>query len=161
MTTAQKKILKQYKREIRILFPTYTHREKRFFADISNTIDEYAIDHSEFTKKELLRDIGEPKDIVSRYILDIDADILRKSLSQTRSVRIASAIVVLIALIAGSFKIGTDYLSFIEARDAYIHREETIIREYIEKDTENETDISEKKENTQDESEDNTNEEIN
>lgn len=136
MANKQKKIIRRYKREIRRLLPIYTRNEKEFFNSISSTIDGYTADREDCTREELIQNIGEPKDIVSHYILDMEADVLNQTLSRTRSIRIASGIVILIALIAGSFKIGTDYLSFIEGRDAYIHREETIIREYIEKDAE-------------------------
>lgn len=131
MTHAQNKIIKNYKREIRHLFPVFTKNEKRFFNDICNTITDYTTECEDFTLDSLIQEIGEPKDIVSRYLLDMDGEILRKSLSRTKYVRFTFGVIILVAIITGAFKIGTDYLSFLEGREAYIHREiiETTIHE--------------------------------
>ena len=123
MTSTQHKIVKNYKREIRYLFPIFTKNEKRFFIDICNTITDYTTDNEDFTLESLTQNIGEPKDIVSRYLLDMDGEILRKSLSRNQYVRFSLGIIVLVIIVAGAFKMGTDYLSFLEGRDAYIHRE--------------------------------------
>ena len=123
MTHAQNKIVKNYKREIRYLFPIFTKKEKRFFSDICNTITDYTTDNEDFTLESLVQNIGEPKDIVSRYLLDMDGEILRKSLSRNQYVRFSLGIIVLVIIVAGAFKLGTDYFSFLEGRDAYIHRE--------------------------------------
>lgn len=123
MTHAQNKIIKNYKREIRHLFPVFTKNEKRFFNDICGTITDYTTECEDFTLDSLIQEIGEPKDIVSRYLLDIDGEILRKSLSRTKYVRFTFGVIILVAIITGSFKIGTDYLSFLEGREAYIDRE--------------------------------------
>lgn len=123
MTHAQNKIIKNYKREIRHLFPVFTKNEKRFFNDICGTITDYTTECEDFTLDSLIQEIGEPKDIVSRYLLDMDGEILRKSLSRTKYVRFTFGVIILVAIITGSFKIGTDYLSFLEGREAYIDRE--------------------------------------
>lgn len=130
MTNAQNKIVKNYKREIRYLFPIFTKKEKRFFIDICNTITDYTTDNEDFTLESLIQNIGEPKDIVSRYLLDMDGETLRKSLSRTKYIRFTLGIIVLILIITGAFKMGTDYLSFLEGREAYIHRETIEIIEH-------------------------------
>ena len=131
MTNAQNKIIKNYKREIRYLFPIFTKNEKRFFIDICNTITDYTTDNEDFTLESLTQNIGEPKDIVSRYLLDMDGEILRKSLFRTKFVRFALGIIILLTVTIGLFKIRADYLTFIEGRKSYIHQEliETIILE--------------------------------
>ena len=131
MTHAQNKIIKNYKREIRYLFPVFTKNEKRFFNDICGTITDYTTECENFTLDSLIQEIGEPKDIVSRYLLDMDGEILRKSLSRTKYVRFTFGVIILAAIVTSVFKIGTDYLAFLEATDAYINREiiETTIYE--------------------------------
>ena len=131
MTHAQNKIIKNYNREIRHLFPVFTKNEKRFFNDICNTITDYTTECEDFTLDSLIQEIGEPKDIVSRYLLDMDGEILRKSLSRTKYVRFTFGVIILVAIVTSAFKIGTDYLAFLEATDAYINREiiETTIYE--------------------------------
>ena len=61
----------------------------------------------------------------------MDGEILRKSLSRTKYVRFAFGVIILVAIVTSVFKIGTDYLSFLEGREAYINREiiETTIYE--------------------------------
>lgn len=131
MTHAQNKIIKNYKREIRHLFPVFTKNEKRFFNDICNTITDYTTECEDFTLDSLIQEIGEPKDIVSRYLLDMDGEALRKSLSRTKFIRFALGLLIVLSLSMGILKIRADYLTFLEGRKSYIHQEtiETIIHE--------------------------------
>ena len=102
MTNAQNKIIKNYKREIRYLFPIFTKNEKRFFIDICNTITDYTTDNEDFTLESLTQNIGEPKDIVSRYLLDMDGEILRKSLSRNQYVRFSLVIIAFVIILLSS-----------------------------------------------------------
>lgn len=131
MTHAQNKIIKNYKREIRHLFPVFTKNEKRFFNDICNTITDYTTECEDFTLDSLIQEIGEPKDIVSRYLLDMDGEALRKSLSRTKLIRFVLGLLIVLSLTMGILKIRADYLTFLEGRKSYIHQEtiETIILE--------------------------------
>lgn len=131
MTHAQNKIIKNYKREIRRLFPVFTKNEKRFFNDICNTITDYTTECEDFTLDSLIQEIGEPKDIVSRYLLDMDGEALRKSLSRTKLIRFVLGLLIVLSLTMGILKIRADYLTFLEGRKSYIHQEtiETIIHE--------------------------------
>ena len=131
MTGTQNNIIKKYKREIRQLFPIFTQNEKRFFNDICNTISDYTESHADFTLESLIEEIGEPKDVVSRYLLDMDGEILRKSLFHTKFIRFALGILILLIVTIGGFKIRADYLALQEVRKAYIHQEviETTILE--------------------------------
>ena len=123
MTHAQNKIIKNYKREIRHLFPVFTKNEKRFFNDICNTITDYTTECEDFTLDSLIQEIGEPKDIVSRYLLDMDGEALRKSLSRTKFIRLALGLLIVLSLTMGILKIRADYLALLEVRKAYIHQE--------------------------------------
>lgn len=131
MTHAQNKIIKNYKREIRRLFPVFTKNEKRFFNDICNAITDYTTECKDFTLDSLIQEIGEPKDIVSRYLLDMDGEALRKSLSRTKFIRLALGLLIVLSITMGILKIRADYLTFLEGRKSYIHQEtiETIILE--------------------------------
>lgn len=132
MTKTQKKIIKNYKREIRKLLPIFTKNEKHFLNDISVSIEDYAASIENFSRESLTENIGEPKDIVARYLTDMNADSLRKILSRTRYIRIATAFIISIAIFTGAFKITTDYMNYKEAQEAYIHREIIETKEYIE-----------------------------
>lgn len=132
MTKTQKKIIKNYKREIKKLLPIFTKNEKHFLNDISVSIEDYATSNESFFKESLIENIGEPKDIVARYLTDMNADSLRKVLSRTRYIRIATVLVISIAIFTGAFKITTDYMTYKEAQDSYIHREIIETKEYME-----------------------------
>ena len=71
----------------------------------------------------------------------MDGEALRKSLSRNRYVRFSVGVIVLVIIVTSAFKIGTDYLAFLEATDAYIHREiiETTIYEESDTPSENTT----------------------
>ncbi len=132
MTKSQKKIIKNYKHEIRSLLPIFTKNELHFLNDISVSIKDYTTSDENFSKDSLIENIGEPKDIVARYLTDMNADSLRKVLSRTRYIRIATVFIISIAIFTGAFKITTDYMAYKEAQDAYIHREIIETTEYIE-----------------------------
>lgn len=132
MTKTQKKIIKNYKREIRKLLPIFTKNERHFLNDISVSIKDYATSDDFFSKDSLIENIGEPKDIVARYLTDMNADSLRKVLSRTRYIRIATVFIISIAIFTGAFKITTDYMTYKEAQDSYIHREIIETKEYME-----------------------------
>lgn len=123
MNRIQHKIIKNYKRELRHLFPVFTENEKRFFNDICNTITDYTTECKDFTLDSLILEIGEPKDIVSRYLLDMDGEALRKSLSRTKFIRLALGLLIVLSLTMGILKIRADYLALLEVRKAYIHQE--------------------------------------
>lgn len=123
MTHAQNKIIKNYKREIRHLFPVFTKNEKRFFNDICNTITDYTTECEDFSLDSLIQEIGEPKDIVSRYLLAMDGEALRKSLSRTKFIHLALGLLIALSLTMGILKIRADYLTFLEGRKSYIHQE--------------------------------------
>lgn len=130
MTNEQKTIVKTYKKEIRRLFPIYGKNEKRFFEDIENVIDDYTADNESFSRETLIRDIGEPKDLISRYLLEMDADVLRKNLSRSRCIKNTAIAGLIAILFACAFKIAADYRSFIEGRDSYIHSFTVEITDY-------------------------------
>ncbi|MEG1411653.1 MAG: DUF6120 family protein [Terrisporobacter sp.] len=125
----QSLIIKKYCKEISELLPIHSSREKRFLLDIKNSVIEYGEHNTKFTKEDLLKNIGEPKDLVSKYLLDIDGDTLRKRMNQTRYIRNTSLFIVVVVLLTSLFKIGLDYRSFKEAQDSYINREVITIEE--------------------------------
>lgn len=53
MTKTQKKIIKNYKREIRKLLPIFTKNERHFLNDISVSIKDYATSDDFFPKTHL------------------------------------------------------------------------------------------------------------
>ena len=130
MTDTKNRIIKKYKREIRHILPIFTKNEKRFFNDICNTVSDYTESHADFTLESLIEEIGEPKDIVSRYLLNMDGEILRKSLFHTKFIRFTLGILILLIVTIGGFKIRADYLTFIEGRKSYIHQETIEIIDY-------------------------------
>jgi len=129
LTKEQHKIIKQYYRNIKRCFPVFNASEKRYLTGIQTLIEEFTFENPDFTSEALYQEIGEPKDIVSKYLLDIDAATLHKSLNRTRHIRIAAITIVSIFLITALIKFGLEYRTYLEAKEAYINREIIIIEE--------------------------------
>ena len=123
MNHEQAKTAAIYLKELRRCFPVFNAPERNFYNAIKLLINEYSIIHPDFTKETLIENIGEPKEIIARYLLDIDTDILYKSISFSKRVRTIATISFIIILIAVSIKIYQDYRSFRVAEESYINRE--------------------------------------
>ena len=123
MNHEQSKAIKIYLKELRRCFPVFNTPEKKFYNSIKILVEEYSASHSDFTKESLIKDIGEPKEIVARYLLEIDTDILYKSISFSKYIRTIATIAFIAILITIVIKIHFDYRTFRATENAYISRE--------------------------------------
>lgn len=126
------KIIHRYLREIRIFFPVYRQPEKRYMHDLQRSIEEYAETSENLSFESLVQEFGEPKDLISNYILEQDASALHKAIKTSRYIKVTA----LTAIVAFIIIVGTrgyyEQKHFQEAKDAYIHREITVINESTE-----------------------------
>ena len=123
MNREQSKAMATYLKEVRKCFPVFSSSEKKFYNSIKTLVEEYSAIHSDFTKKSLIENIGEPKEIIARYLLDIDTDVLYKSISFSKRVRTIATIILITILTSVSIKIFLDYQNFLEAQKAYMNLE--------------------------------------
>ena len=129
MNQNEKRIINRYLREIRHLLPIVRQPEKRFLADIQQTIDGYYQAKNKISFDTLINVFGEPKDLVANYISEKDAAILRKELHFSKYIKYTlCALLVTIILLAG-FRIYTIYLDYQNAQEAQINHEVIVIEE--------------------------------
>lgn len=123
MTKEQTRIVKNYHKELRGCFPVFSKSEKKLSSGIKESIDEYIAENPQFTRESLVGNIGEPKEIVARYLSDIDTDTLYKAIAYSKKIRILIYAILAIALALAATRIYLDYRSYVKTRESYINRE--------------------------------------
>ena len=76
MNHEQSKAITTYLKELRKCFPVFNSSEKKFYNSIKTLVEECSATNPNLTKESLIKSIGEPKEIVARYLIDVDTDIL-------------------------------------------------------------------------------------
>ncbi len=123
------KIIRKYLREIRKFLPIYHHLEKRYINDIQYAIEDYAETTEDLSFDMLIEEFGEPKDLASNYILGQEASSLRNAMRFSNYIKITTLAIILALLVIVSIRGYAEYQHFQEGKDAYIHREVTVINE--------------------------------
>ncbi len=77
----------------------------------------------------LIEEFGEPKDLASNYILGQEASSLRNAIRFSNYIMITALAIIFALLVIVSIRGYTEYQHFQEGKDAYIHREVTVINE--------------------------------
>lgn len=129
MNPNDKRIINRYIREIRHLLPTVRQSEKTFLADIRQSIDDYYETAGIISFETLTSEFGEPKDLVSNYILAKDAEILRKELNFSKYIKYTFCIAAVAIMLLAGFKGYTIYLVYQKAQATQIDHEVIIIEE--------------------------------
>lgn len=124
-----KRIIHKYIREIRHFLPVYHRPEKRYVTDIQHTLKDYAESTKSLSFDILISEFGEPKDLVSNYILEQDASTLRKAIKFSSYIK-ATFLVALLTLLASiGIRSYAEYQTFQNAKESYIEREVIVIDE--------------------------------
>lgn len=129
MKKSNNRIIRKYLREIRYFLPVYHHPEKRYITDLQLAIDDYTTTTENLSFDMLIAEFGEPKDLASNYILGQDASILRNAIRFSNYIKIGILSVILTLFIIAGFRNYYEYRHYQEAKDSYIHREVTVIKE--------------------------------
>jgi hypothetical protein len=114
---------KRYFKEIKSLFPVFGKAEKRFFSEFRGDVTDYASLHPELSSSEVVAYFGEPTAIVANYLTETDAAVLLQQVKRTKWIKYCVIIIIALAVILSGIRAAFLYRSFIEGRDAYIHRE--------------------------------------
>ena len=107
--------LKEFLHLVRLAFPIYQKKEKRFFSDFCSSVNEFAVSHPNCTKDDLTEHFGYPKDIVIMYYNNMDSDVYFAILKRTRYIKrifIACIIALAVMLI-------TTFCFLISAKSTY------------------------------------------
>ncbi|MCM1179341.1 MAG: DUF6120 family protein [Clostridium sp.] len=123
------RIIRKYLREIRHFLPIFHQSEKRYVTDLRHAIEDYAATVEHLSFDTLITEFGEPKDLASNYVLGQEASILRNAIKFSNYIKVGILSVVLTLFIIAGFQNYFAYRHYQEAKDSYIHREVTVIKE--------------------------------
>ncbi|MBQ3513156.1 MAG: hypothetical protein IJA32_05070 [Lachnospiraceae bacterium] len=100
---------------VKLAFPVFEKKEKRFFLDFTSSVNDYALSFPNCTKESLISYFGEPKDIVITYFNNMDSSVYFTIMKRTRRIKqifTLSIISLLIMLI-------TTFCFWISAKNSY------------------------------------------
>lgn len=129
MKPTDKRLIKRYLREIHYLLPTVRQSEKKFLADIRQSVNDYCETAEIVSFDTLISVFGEPKDLVSNYILEKNAETLRKELNFSKYIKYTFCIATVAIMLLAGFKGYTIYLVYQKAQATQIDHEVIIIEE--------------------------------
>ncbi len=121
------KDMKKYLRELKILLPVHGEKEKIFLEDIKSSILEITDNQENITYEFLCNEFGRPQDIIINYFSEIDHEYLRKKLRIASVVRKTAIIFIVLVLLLIVYRAVIIYDSYLDAKDAVITQEVTVI----------------------------------
>lgn len=121
--------LKHYFKQIKTLFPVYSKNEKRFFENFQEDINDYIELKQNVSIVDIKNHFGQPTDIISNYLSELDNEILYKRLSTAKAVK-GIIILAIILLISFFVFLGTlAYSDYQAAQHEQIEKEVVVIEE--------------------------------
>jgi len=118
---------KRYYSDIKTLIPSKGKYERDLLKKTKARIIELDNTHENITCTTLEEILGSPTDLINEYYANVDTTYLLKRLRTTNVIRRIIYIILILAVSAFVIKTGLNIISYIEAKDAYIHREIIII----------------------------------
>lgn len=94
------KICKEYVSEIKALFPIKRKPEREYIKKVMVDIENFCEESEVTTKQELYESYGKPNDVVNNYLATADTEYIAKQISTSRFIRIAVAVLLVLATIA-------------------------------------------------------------
>ena len=114
------KICKEYISEIKALFPIKRKPEKDYIKKIAADVADYCEEANVTSKQELYDNYGRPNDVVNNYFATVDTEYVVKQIRTTRLIRVAVAVLLILATISTSlmcYILYTEHQMFKEAHD--------------------------------------------
>lgn len=96
------KICKEYVSEIKALFPIKRKPEREYIKKVMVDIENFCEESEVTTKQELYESYGKPNDVVNNYLATVDTEYIAKQISTSRFIRIAVAVLLVLATIAAA-----------------------------------------------------------
>ena len=118
---------KRYYSDIKTLIPSKGKYERDLLKKTKARIIEFDNTNENITYTTLEEILGSPTDLINEYYANVDTTYLLKRLRTTNVIRRIIYIILILAVSAFVIKTGLNIISYIEAKDAYIHREIIII----------------------------------
>lgn len=123
----QKNELKQYFKQIRILFPDFSKAERKFFNDMKNSVEDYVEKYPNSSIDDVMDEFGAPQDIVCDYIESMDIQQVTKRIGTHRIIMRTAIVLLCLALTAFVTFAVSNHLAYLEAINTIITTEQTII----------------------------------
>lgn len=127
MTKELSKEIDQYFKQIRNLFPMYRKEERLFLSQLKSSVEDFAEDKPECTLDDIVQRFEDPQTVVHNYLSALDIDDLCKKISLRKYILRAIVVLLLLTTIYTGYKMLLFYDVYLEAKDAIIHTEVTII----------------------------------
>ena len=126
----KKATVKRYMKEIQRLLPGFHIKRTKLFIDLENEIFSYAQQSDIITYEKLVEQLGQPSELVADYLSSETPETLQRKLRFTRTMRIITCIIIIMAVIC--FVLYFAWWDQIkkEARESNVYREIIEIREY-------------------------------
>lgn len=97
MNQITKEQLKQYFKQIKLLFPIYGKDEKKFLSDFQVSVEDYIDHYSDCSLNDVVEHFGTAEDIVHDYITTLDQTQLCKRINLRNVIK---KVLILIAIFA-------------------------------------------------------------
>ena len=117
---------KHYVRQIRILLPIHTKKERAYFRDLGDSIELFIRSHPEASMSDLTKHFGEPQNIVYQYMESIDMDSIIRHTSMRRMLHRTLIIILLCFLASTAIWFGTVHKAYLDEKNATVKEGTTI-----------------------------------
>lgn len=102
--TKTKEELKEYFKQIRLLFPILGKEERKFLSDFEDTAIEYVESHPGCSLDDIKERFGEPEDVVHDYITMLDQFQLCKRINLRNLIKRAILFILLLVIVLVSYR---------------------------------------------------------
>ena len=122
------KELDTYFRQIKLLLPLYTKKEKQFLRDFKDSVNEFCSQSPNCTMEDVIARFSTPKEIVHDYIVEaLQTEDLCKKISLSRSIKRAIAVLLLLAALSTAFWGISCYKAYLDSKESVISQELIVI----------------------------------
>lgn len=90
---------KQYIREIRFLFPSFSRPEKQYLSRLKESIQEYIEESDCNSKEELYHTFGKPEEVIMSYYNNMDLSEITKKIRLSHYIKKALSILLVLVLL--------------------------------------------------------------
>ncbi len=117
-----------YIRQIKLLLPLYTKKEKQFLRDFKDSVNEFCSQSPNCTTEDVMERFSTPEDIVHDYIVEaLQTEDLCKKISLSRFIKRAIAVLLLLAALSTAFWGISCYKAYLDSKESVISQELIVI----------------------------------
>lgn len=118
--------IEKYFKNCKKVFPFIGNKEKKFFNNFRENINDHVKENQEITYQDLVNQIGSPKDIMISYIQDCDDEYIINKMNTKKIIKLATITITTILII------GLSIITLLELKTIQEAKKMKIITEEIE-----------------------------